>query len=144
MVLNMTSKMLKYLRSRLSSHLTTPVLLVTALALAGPRVESEELLSALSGEQLLGRCYQTRPGEMRADLTKYNMCVSYLLGVVDFHNVLVKSNTLKVPYFCTARETASKQLPQAFLNYISDRSELLEMPAIGLVVASFMNEWPCP
>lgn len=125
-------------------QLTTIVFLVTALVLTGPRVESEELLSALSGEQLLVRCYQTRPGEMRADLTKYNMCVSYLLGVVDFHNVLVKSNMLEVPYFCTARDTASKQLHQAFLNYISDRSELLEMPAIGLVVASFMNKWPCP
>ena len=101
------------------------------------------LAGFLSGNGLMNVCDGTKSGELNANVSDYNSCVSYVEGVADAETVFVGWGN-KQPDFCIPVDTTDDQLRLVALRYMKERPEQWQLAASSLVINAFVEAWPCP
>ena len=106
--------------------------------------EQELVLAGFfSGNGLMDVCDGTKSGELNANVSDYNSCVSYVQGVADAETVFVGWGN-KQPDFCIPVDTTDDQLRLVALRYMKERPEQWQLAASSLVINAFVEAWPCP
>ncbi len=96
-----------------------------------------------TGNQLMEWCDGTRPGEPKADVSKYSTCVGFLVGISDAADMWQGWGNLRPKQICTADGISTKQLRQVFLKYMRQRPESWHALAGAMAIIAFREAWPC-
>ena len=86
--------------------------------------------------ELMKRCDQTAPWELRASPFDYGSCIGYLSGIVD----TIATDRAN---FCLPASVNAEQLRRAWVHQAKNRSEKRHLLADVSVVAAFARVWPC-
>ncbi len=96
----------------------------------------------LSGNKLMAECKDTGSGESLDSVTKYNGCISYLVGIWDAYDSFVQWN--KLPrIICREKGVDSEQQRQVFLKWMNANPEEWHYGAGSLALTAFRKAWPC-
>ena len=121
--------------------------LLLEVILAWPMLAEAEqepaLASFLSGNGLMDVCDGTKSGELNANVSDYDSCMSYVKGVADAETVFVNWGN-KQPDFCIPVDTTDDQLRLVPLRYMKERPEQWQLATSSLVINAFIAAWPCP
>ena len=67
-----------------------------------------------TGNDIVGVCRDTMPGESKEHRVKYGICLGYLAGILDAHETLFNWKIIQKPSFCFGRYVTREQLRQGF------------------------------
>jgi len=95
------------------------------------------------GARMLALCADTRPGEPRADVAKYNTCVGYLSGLWDATEAWMAWGHAP-RMLCMPAGVGLDRLRQAFLRALRQHPERRGESAAPQAIAAFLAEWECP
>lgn len=92
--------------------------------------------------ELLKRCDQTVPWELRASPFDYGNCLGYVTGIIGAigNN---RPRDLDLPKFCLPASVNGEQLRQAWLRYVKAQTARRHLLANVSVVAALARAWPC-
>ena len=98
--------------------------------------------------ELNGRCADTKSGEPKADMAKYNTCGAYLSGLIDStaaqqRHIKAKLKEVALPGSCFPADVSIEQLRQVWLDATKSLPKNLRTNAAGLALAAFEKAWPC-
>jgi hypothetical protein len=100
---------------------------------------------AKSGSAFLEQCSGPLhgPNLNASDKQNAGWCYGYLMGMVDFEE-MVRTVNPGFPYtFCLSSEVTLAQLGSVAVKYMRDHPTDLNVPTGGLVVAAFTQAFPC-
>ena len=127
------------------TRITITKLALTILICLWPVVALDTKLVAardLSGGELIKNCYRTSPHESRANVARYEMCLSFL-GAVQGTLLSLSEMGDSVRVACVHGGIPLEQLRRTVVTYWRRNPSSQHLLATTLALRAFADAWPC-
>ncbi|UCE94651.1 MAG: hypothetical protein JSV73_05100 [Flavobacteriaceae bacterium] len=119
------------------------LMLVFFLIYNASSLKAKSTQTFVSGEQLLQECSAVFTSRStHSEMLNESKCFSYIKGSFDFHQCLVKSNTIK-PQFCKPYDVTLGEMIMAVIKYLKENPEKKDLTASSIVSLALNEAFPC-
>ena len=99
-------------------------------------LSSQSQAGYYTGSYLLQKCESD-------SIAAYNACAGYILGLIDYQEVMLGWSDLDEPYFCQPQGATSDQLVKVVTKYLNEHPEDQYLSAGGAVANAMHEAFPC-